>query len=630
MFKITTGSIVQRDDIDLITTTEEHILIKVEDLKGYLLRLEEGKNYVIPFVDEFEEYTGNDILWLMPLKPDSDEKAIMLRSMGSSFIIRKEPTGVQIIIENNSCEIIYYENRPQCDIFGNRIILSIDKGDLFQRMLAAFYWDSMLPMVIERTSAKDFPFSDGYVLSTLEKGAYPGTYPDVDHEFQIKGRIAMANPLNLDIVKRMLELQIDVMKRDPDGLWRNPCSVQPQGICEYHVRRGCFKGNNEATMFLLTGNIEIVESIWLYISVTKDFKWLEANIQNLENIVGLIESYIDEDYKLWSDVYYEDQVIKDGSEAIAQAFAANSFLLLSRLEELLGRKAESQKYLMISKKLSKTLTAPIPKGFWDPDNNRFIDWVDRKGEIHDHIHLLANELPVVFGYADEAQEKAIKDLVNGYMSILQKFPSFVSPRIEDYRDDEIGDGGPYDLCAAGRYWCWDAAYYSALNSGAMLKEQLTKVAIQGIQDGYVMSERYDMNHVYYMDDKNWHGASHYYEYPNVFAWVLINEYLGIKPSMTCNWLIKPRLVDYGKIELNFSNINLAYKYNEKSFEVSNLKDVPMDIILDLSGIYPANSEFINENTHKSFKNNDKITLSAKESVIIRIDYFEDAVGTVIN
>ena len=76
----------------------------------------------------------------------------------------------------------------------------------------------------------------GYVRSTMA-GMYAGTYPDVDHEFQIKGRIAWGSRLDLDVVRRMIELQLRLMREDPAGLWRDPCAVQPNGDREYHVRR---------------------------------------------------------------------------------------------------------------------------------------------------------------------------------------------------------------------------------------------------------------------------------------------------------------------------------------------------------------------------------------------------------
>ncbi len=64
----------------------------------------------------------------------------------------------------------------------------------------------MLPSVVEKTMAAAFPYSSGYVLSTLNVRSYAGSYPAVDHEFQIKGRLAFASELDLDIVRRMIEL----------------------------------------------------------------------------------------------------------------------------------------------------------------------------------------------------------------------------------------------------------------------------------------------------------------------------------------------------------------------------------------------------------------------------------------
>ena len=74
------------------------------------------------------------------------------------------------------------------------------------------------------------------------------------------------------------------------------------------------------------------------------------------------------------------------------------------------------------------------------------------------------------------QSRAVLDLVERELPEFQRFPTFLSARIADYTDAEIGDGGPYDLCAAGRYWCWDAAFWSWRGAGAMLKDQLERVA----------------------------------------------------------------------------------------------------------------------------------------------------------
>ena len=89
-------------------------------------------------------------------------------------------------------------------------------GELLADAAAGFYWGTMLPSVIERTTAADYPDPLGYVRSTMA-GMYAGTYPDVDHEFQIKGRLAWGDRLDRDVVRRMIELQLRLMREDPSG-----------------------------------------------------------------------------------------------------------------------------------------------------------------------------------------------------------------------------------------------------------------------------------------------------------------------------------------------------------------------------------------------------------------------------
>ena len=140
-------------------------------------------------------------------------------------------------VDAASARLTRHRARPHADVTGGRFTLDLPGGDLLADAAAGFYWGTMLPSVIERTTAADYPDPLGYVRSTMA-GMYAGTYPDVDHEFQIKGRIAWGSPLDLAVVRRMLELQLRLMREDPIGLWRDPCAVQPNGDREYHVRRG--------------------------------------------------------------------------------------------------------------------------------------------------------------------------------------------------------------------------------------------------------------------------------------------------------------------------------------------------------------------------------------------------------
>ncbi|MGD0832701.1 MAG: hypothetical protein ABR907_17345, partial [Terracidiphilus sp.] len=312
--------------------------------------------------------------------------------------------------------------------------------------------------------------------------------------------------------------------------------------------------------------------------------WLRSNIINLEHAAGWILSNTDQYGRVWSDVYYEDQVIKDGRVTNAQAFAARAFGLLEGMENLLGRRDEAARFDGAQKKMAAVLVEPLPMGYWDEKNRRFIDWVDRDGKVHDHIHLLANELPVVFGYATAEQAIEVRHLIEMNAEEFERFPSFVAAKIADYDKSEIGSGGPYDLCAAGRYWYWDAAYRESQQQSGVLLDQLETVAAEGAKNGYFMSERYDMDRVYYIDGKDAHGAEKYYEYPNVFAAVLIERLLGLTATAGADLSVAPRLKSYGSVEFGIPKYAVRYSYSQDRFALKNLSDRPRRYEVDLSAL----------------------------------------------
>lgn len=540
--------------------------------------------HVLPMDEEHQLLNGSGYAWVLPMDPDSVDSSLLIKAEGEITLESVRGT-ITVSISAQTCMLIAHESRPQADCFGKRYRFDFEHGGKLAHTLACLYWGTMLPSVIERTRASQYPISEGYVLSTL-KSMYGGTYPDVDHEFQIKGRLAWGNSLDYDVIRRMIELQLKVMREDPEGLWRNPCAIQPDGTREYHVRRNSLDGSTNATMFLITGNVEVLESTWLYVAATKEMDWLRLHIEELEGAASCIEDYIDRHGRLWSDVYYEDQVMKDGRETFATALAANSFRLLAEMESQLGRETKAEHYIEIAGRLVAGLVKPLPLGYWDESNNRFVDWVDRSGVPHDHIHLLANILPVLFGYTSQEQSTSVLALIDEYFDQFQRFPTFLAAEIDQYTDSEIGDGGPYDLCAAGRYWCWDAAFWSWQQNRKVLLGQLIRVSEQAEKEGYVMGERYDMNYIYYQDEKDWHGAAHYYEYPCVFSWVLMHEYIGINQTFEADFKIAPRLQNYGEVELLQDGYLLSYTYLENEFQLTNLAAVNRSFTVDLAALYP--------------------------------------------
>jgi len=552
---------------------------------AHLLDYSSNQLFVKPNVAALNA-TGKGMAWMLPFDATSSEMAMMIISKERAELqLSSSPSSLSLTMLSKSCTLRTFVARPHADLLGNEYHFDFPGGAKLEAALAAFYWDTFVPLVVERTLASEYPYRDGFVLSTVpgHKGSYDGTYPDVDHEFHIKGRSILGNALEANITRRMLNLQLRLAREDPTGLARIPCAVHADGPeSEWYVRRSSVNNFANAEMFQATANIGIAENVWLHVAMTKDWNWLAENIEQIEAILGWVEQHIDGNGRLWSDVYYEDQNIKDGRVAQAQAFAARAFRMAAQLESKLGRSAMAKKYSVLHSRLVSALQAPLPLGFWDSQRQRFVDWVDRLGRTHDHIHLLSNVLPVTFGVSSAAQARAVAQLVDKHLSEFQRLPSFVAAQIANYSESEIGV--PYDLAAMGRVWLWDSAYWTKRHNGSMVKWQLMRVIDEANQTNMTMAERYDMDYIYYVDGKDYHGAEGYYEYPAAFSWVLHHDLLGIHPSLESDLTFAPILPDFGSVTLTQPGIALHWRHDEQGISLTNLAANPRNVTIDLQGL----------------------------------------------
>jgi hypothetical protein len=528
----------------------------------YVYSTQDSQPYILPPLRQPRHMRGEKILWFF-----DGHGADCVTTEGGYRVRGKR------IVFDSPYELRRYEAYPRCDCLGKAFRFEFPGGEELEEALAHFYWDSMLPQLAERTvMRRKKRLREGYVLSTLDIGYYGGTYPCVDHEFHIRGRMAMHSALDLAVVRRMLELQFRVIAEDPRGLGRSVCSVQPNGRREYYVTRRSRDRSVKAVMFRLTGNIEIIEEFYSYFCAVKDRDYLCSRLPLLEKSAEYIASFINADGSLDSQVYYEDQVMKDGTVAQAQAFAFRAFILLGRLERISGQGGKAEEYEKIAAGLAESYRRDIPLGYWSPTERRYVDWIDKGGKVHDHIHLLSNALPVLYGFETAERGAQLNECIAKHDEVFLKFPSFLAARIEDYTEDEIGTGGPYDLCAAGRYWCHDAKYRKHIGQAETLLAQLLQVARQAKADGWQMGERYDMNYIYYQDEKNWHGSAKYYEYPCVFADVLIHDYIGVSAGEDCDIELSPCL-PVGKATLEAWGISLELSPNSATVKNIGCKEL---------------------------------------------------------
>ena len=325
----------------------------------YALSKENNSIYAIPPLKQPKKFKGSDILWAI----ESDESKSVLIKANGEYCVKKVKNTITVFCDNQF-DVEEFNGFPCCDLLGNRFSFCIDNDSRFQNAVAKFYWKSLMAECAEHTfMRKNKRWREGYVLSTLALSKYAGTYPAVDHEFHIRGRMAMGDKFDLELIKRMMLLQIKTMKTDYSGKYRIPCSIQPNGKREYHITRKSIDKAVKARMFPITGIIELCEEMYNYYCLTKDIDFIRDNISALEMGLKYAESFIDENGKLYADVYYEDQVMKNGANAQAQAFAIHSFYLAAKLERIVNNEEKAIHYNSIANTLKMNYSQPIPYGF---------------------------------------------------------------------------------------------------------------------------------------------------------------------------------------------------------------------------------------------------------------------------
>ena len=128
-------------------------------------------------------------------------------------------------------------------------------------------------------------------------------------------------------------------------------------------------------------------------------------------------------------------------------------------------------------------------------------------------------------------------------------------------------------------------FVSRQGQNVILLDQLKMVTAEGAKNNYFMSERYDMDHVYYIDGKNAHGAEKVLRISQcLVAAVLIEKFLGLTVPADADVSVAPHLTSYGNVEFAIPQYALRYSFSEDGFVLKNLSDRPRRYKVDLSAL----------------------------------------------
>ncbi len=189
-FSLTGGTLTGRGDAEYaLSVSQTAVCLTFGPSRTAGVRWAERTPRTLCLSDRTRTLFCDSNLWLLPEEPTT-RHTVLIRGTGTKTAQAIE-SGVAVTLAPGTYTLELHDGWPACDVLGNRVRLAFEGGDALEKAYGRFYWDTLVPSVIEWTDAQDYPLSEGYVVSTLAPGEYAGTYPDVDHEFQTKGRHAL-------------------------------------------------------------------------------------------------------------------------------------------------------------------------------------------------------------------------------------------------------------------------------------------------------------------------------------------------------------------------------------------------------------------------------------------------------
>ncbi len=214
-----------------------------------------------------------------------------------------------------------------------------------------------------------------------------------------------------------------------------------------------------------------------YVLHTKDMDWGRANYQHIRrwaekmiatdrNKDGIIEYGLSGNSGSWDGLKrpanWWDTIGFGHDDAYSNALAYRSCVLLAKLAQLLGKKADQRYYSTFSARLK----ANYFNSFYNPETGVLAGWRSKDGHLHDYYFVFVNSIAICYGLIEKKKGVAImrrildKMKAVGFTDFRLGLPGNLLPvSKEDYTDtnERFGYGAFQVYENGGATGCY--AYY---------------------------------------------------------------------------------------------------------------------------------------------------------------------------
>ncbi|MDE3064004.1 MAG: hypothetical protein KGJ51_13235, partial [Acidobacteriota bacterium] len=137
----------------LVTRKDAHVPLKINFTRaqGVGVQYERNQWWILPISETGSQIDANRAMWILPLDGTSKEDSWHIELHDGGLRANKTEPGLTVTLNAESVTLSKAEARPHSDPFGHRFSLEFAGGAELENALAAFYWGTILPSVVEKT-----------------------------------------------------------------------------------------------------------------------------------------------------------------------------------------------------------------------------------------------------------------------------------------------------------------------------------------------------------------------------------------------------------------------------------------------------------------------------------------------